>query len=202
MRSSIYFYVLIILVLTVGNIYQVIVNYTLKQQSNNSIDRVDSEINTKIDQVVLDRYFYFEEYYLQGYKIENDLYFTDFRGESYSFSDVLIDGRLILYFNEISCSSCNIEKVNKFLKLFNDFNTDSFAVITNFEDIREFQNMVVETGINKYPTFNSSLAFDGLNIDSIVLFYFFEGKIHYPFVISEENFNNLPFYASFIDQLK
>ncbi len=201
MKNSNYFYLLIIIVLVAGNIYQVIINYTLKQQTINSVINANSEINTTIDHLALDRSFYFEEYYLQGYKIDNDFYFTDLNGESYSYSDVVIDGSLILYFNEISCSSCNIEKVNKFLKSFKDFSVDSFVVITNFQDRREFQNMVIETGIDKYPTYNSDLSFEGMNIDSIVLFYFFEGKLHYPFVITEENISNLPFYVSFIDQL-
>lgn len=188
-----------LIALFLANIYQIYLNRNLVNQaeleSHMGIPKSDSIPKQ------YERPFFFEEFFLQNKSFPDKFILTDLKGQLIDSKRIIDKEGLILYFNDLDCTSCNVNKIQYFLGVCEQIDFIDFTIVSNLERHKEFVKIMTELGVNRPEVYNSNINMKDLYADTILLFYLIDGKIMYPLVVSTENYSILPAYLSFIKSM-
>jgi len=202
--KSFLFYLLTIVLLLIADVFQIIRNKQLNDQVFQlKKNLISSDISNSYYSELRENYF--ASILLQDYSINKYLILSDYYNNKTTLSKIITDkSTLVIYFNEIGCSSCNENKINLILKNLNKACIDKYLVLTRFENFGEFKFTVENSLLNKSSCYNSGITFNVSNnqFDKILLFILDDKMtVKYPFILSSEDTTEIEKYFSILSSL-
>lgn len=189
---------IIVIALLIANIYQVYHNRMLKKEMLNYLNTSMSTKNLNENLIDFSE-IHPEEYFLQKQFLTNDFLIYDINDNEVNLSEIINKNVLVLYIDEISCTECNVKKLKRLIDVLKSSGIKDIIVLANFESHAEFKQMVIETNLDIYPVYNSTLKLRFRFVDNILLFYYVRGEINFPFVV-DDNSKRLVSYLNFLNQ--
>ncbi|MCB9016336.1 MAG: hypothetical protein H6541_11115 [Lentimicrobiaceae bacterium] len=194
-----------IVMLLLANIYQILNNQTLHQQITRSEKLVDSTMRSNSLSFEL-REEFFQALALQNHKVDCNSTVTDIYGNKRDLSVIISDSsKLVLYFNEIGCTSCNINKIDLVLENLKKSGISDYLVLTNYENFNEFTYVINATNLNKQNCYNANIELKTGNykFDKLLLFVLDDSCcIKYPFIVNVENLSEIITYFHTLEVIK
>lgn len=204
MKSSTLLFSMIVMLL-IANIYQVLNNQALNQQIAQSKKLADSTMVSNSLSPEF-RKEYIEALTLQNQKINCKSPVIDIYGIKRDLPDIISDNsKLVLYFNEIGCSSCNINKIDLILEHLKKSGISDYIVLANYENFNEFSYVINATNLNKRRCYNSNIELRTANyiFDKLLLFVLDDSIcVKYPFIVNMENFSEVITYLHTLEEIK
>ena len=198
-------YTSILVMLFTSNLYQVYNYQTCKAKLSKVQTVADSALAMSKGNNILQENF-FETLSLQNLKLNVGLHVLDIYGYKKNFCEIIkAKPQFVLYFNEIGCSSCNIEKINLVVRQFEKSGISDYLVLANFNSFNEFAFVINSSNLNKYHCYNSAIELKTTNyrFDKLLLFILDDSKtIKYPFIVNTDNSLNIAKYFNTLVLLK
>jgi len=197
MRKKISSASVIIIVLLLANIYQIFRNSTTNKNTKIVTNNELSESSI----LTYNRHFYLEEFIFQNYRLDSNFVLIDKFSEIISNDSVLYKNGLILYFTDINCTDCNVNRINNIVDILSKLEFKDLLVITNYESHRDFLQMIRETKLEEFRVYNSDLMIKKMESGSVLMFLVEDGVIKYPISVTDAESSFLSQYITFIKQL-